>query len=129
MNQLINDGAVYRTAPATPGLLIISLPSFLLSQLFTISLPILFVLLSCSPAFPHRRYSDFLSLRSTLLKETPSTASRIPFPPKRWVGSNLEPAFLGRRLAGLQVFLATAMEDQELGSSPALGEFLCLDQR
>ena len=36
-------------------------------------------------------------------QESPSLAPRIPFPPKRWVGSNLEPAFLGRRLAGLQV--------------------------
>jgi hypothetical protein len=78
--------------------------------------------------FIHRRYSDFLALRVTLLKEAPSLAPRIPFPPKRWVGSNLDPAFLGRRLAGLQVFLATAMEG-ELRRSPALGAFLCLEQR
>jgi len=78
--------------------------------------------------FLHRRYSDFLTLRATLIKESPSLAPRIPFPPKRWVGSNLEPAFLGRRLAGLQVFLATVMEDVEMMRSPALSRFLCLDQ-
>jgi len=79
--------------------------------------------------FIHRRYSDFLTLRATLLKESPSLAPRIPFPPKRWVGSNLEPAFLGRRLAGLQVFLATVMEDSEMRRSPALSNFLCLGQQ
>jgi len=79
--------------------------------------------------FLHRRYSDFLTLRATLIKESPSVAPRIPFPPKRWVGSNLEPAFLGRRLAGLQVFLATVMEDAEMRRSPALANFLCLDQQ
>jgi len=79
--------------------------------------------------FLHRRYSDFLTLRATLIKESPSLAPRVPFPPKRWVGSNLEPAFLGRRLAGLQVFLATVMEDSEMRRSPALSNFLCLDQQ
>ena len=79
--------------------------------------------------FIHRRYSDFLTLRATLLKEAQGNSPKIPFPPKRWVGSNLDPAFLGRRLAGLQVFLATVMEDAELRRSPALTAFLCLDQR
>jgi len=79
--------------------------------------------------FIHRRYSDFLCLRATLLKESPGLGPRLPFPPKRWVGSNLEPAFLGRRLAGLQVFLASVLEDSSLRGSPALASFLCLDQR
>merc|ERR1719365_123340 len=79
--------------------------------------------------FLHRRYSDFLTLRATLIKESPSLAPRIPALPKRWVGSNLEPAFLGRRLAGLQVFLATVMEDSEMRRSPALENFLCLNDQ
>merc|ERR1711974_313441 len=40
-----------------------------------------------------------------------------------------EPAFLGRRLAGLQVFLATVMEDSEVRRSPALANFLCLNDQ
>ena len=78
--------------------------------------------------FIHRRYSDFFQLRRTLIKENPSIASQISFPPKRWVGSNLDPAFLGRRLAGLQVFLASVLEIRDSKSSPALLSFLCLDK-
>ena len=78
--------------------------------------------------FIHRRYSDFLQLRRTLFKENTEITSQISFPPKRWVGSNLDPAFLGRRLAGLQVFLASVLEIRELKSSPALLAFLCLDK-
>eukprot|EP00092_Neocalanus_flemingeri_P031661 GFUD01034386.1.p1 GENE.GFUD01034386.1~~GFUD01034386.1.p1 ORF type:complete len:510 (+),score=130.68 GFUD01034386.1:872-2401(+) len=88
---------------------------------------------SCRSAVPgiwfiHRRYSDFFELRKTLTKENPKLVSQLPLPPKRWVGSNLEPAFLGRRLAGLQVFLASVLEIKDLKSSPALLSFLCLDK-
>ena len=72
-----------------------------------------------------RRSSDFLRLRTTLIKEHPSRESQLHFPPKRWVGSNLEPTFLGRRLAGLQFFLATILEIRELKSSKVLQSFLC----
>ena len=75
----------------------------------------------------HRRYSDFHQLRKTLMKENQLISSKIPFPPKRWVGSNLEPSFLGRRLAGLQVFLASVLEIKDIKSNPALKTFLCLD--
>eukprot|EP00092_Neocalanus_flemingeri_P006599 GFUD01007117.1.p1 GENE.GFUD01007117.1~~GFUD01007117.1.p1 ORF type:complete len:320 (+),score=85.31 GFUD01007117.1:80-1039(+) len=77
--------------------------------------------------FIHRRYSDFLQLRAILMKENKSIADQLHFPPKRWVGSNLDPIFLGRRLAGLQVFLASALEINDLKKSPALLSFLCLD--
>eukprot|EP00092_Neocalanus_flemingeri_P070388 GFUD01086394.1.p1 GENE.GFUD01086394.1~~GFUD01086394.1.p1 ORF type:complete len:510 (+),score=122.49 GFUD01086394.1:579-2108(+) len=88
---------------------------------------------SCRSAVPgiwfiHRRYSDFFELRKTLTKENRKLVSQLPLPPKRWVGSNLEPAFLGRRLAGLQVFLASVLEIKDLKSSPALLSFLCLDK-
>jgi len=78
--------------------------------------------------FIQRRYSDFLRLRTTLMKDCPSKESELPFPPKRWVGSNLEPTFLGRRLAGLQFFLATVMEEKELRQSPAVQAFLCVSR-
>jgi len=76
----------------------------------------------------HRRYSDFLQLRKTLAKEHQSALSKIPFPPKRWVGSNLEPSFLGRRLAGLQVFLASILEISSVRQSQVVQSFLCLDK-
>lgn len=75
-----------------------------------------------------RRYSDFLRLRTTLIKEFPSKESDLPFPPKRWVGSNLEPTFLGRRLAGLQFFLATVLEVTELRQSSAVLAFLSISR-
>ena len=62
------------------------------------------------------------------MKENPKIASKLSFPPKRWVGSNLEPSFLGRRLAGLQVFLASVLEIRDLKSNPALVDFLCHDK-
>ena len=74
-----------------------------------------------------RRYSDFLQLRSTLVKENPSIGSQLHFPPKRWVRSNLDPAFLRRRLSGLQAFLASVLDTKCLVSSPALLSFLSLD--
>ena len=76
--------------------------------------------------FVHRRYSDFFKLRNMLMKENPKLACQLSFPPKRWIGSNLEPTFLGRRFAGLQVFLAAILERKELKSSPDLLSFLCL---
>jgi len=76
----------------------------------------------------HRRYSDFLQLRKALLKEYQSALSKFPFPPKRWVGSNLEPSFLGRRLAGLQVFLASILEISSVRQSQGVQSFLCLDK-
>eukprot|EP00090_Calanus_glacialis_P023668 TRINITY_DN36648_c0_g1_i4.p1 TRINITY_DN36648_c0_g1~~TRINITY_DN36648_c0_g1_i4.p1 ORF type:complete len:489 (-),score=146.93 TRINITY_DN36648_c0_g1_i4:102-1568(-) len=76
----------------------------------------------------HRRYSDFHQLRKTLMKENQQNLSKISFPPKRWVGSNLEPSFLGRRLACLQVFLASVLEIKDIKSNPALQSFLCLDK-
>jgi len=78
--------------------------------------------------FIHRRYSDFHQLRKTLIKGNQQALSKIPFPPKRWVGSNLEPSFLGRRLAGLQVFLASLLEVQDIKSNPLFESFLCLDK-
>jgi len=78
--------------------------------------------------FIQRRYSDFLRLRTTLIKEFPSKESELPFPPKRWVGSNLEPTFLGRRLAGLQFFLATVLEVTELRQSPGVLAFLSVSR-
>eukprot|EP00092_Neocalanus_flemingeri_P044547 GFUD01049451.1.p1 GENE.GFUD01049451.1~~GFUD01049451.1.p1 ORF type:complete len:553 (+),score=166.10 GFUD01049451.1:297-1955(+) len=77
--------------------------------------------------FIHRRYSDFLQLRRTLFKENSQSTSQFSFPPKRWVGSNFEPAFLGRRLGALQVFLASVQEIKYLKSSSALLSFLSLD--
>jgi len=78
--------------------------------------------------FIHRRYSDFFQLRNNLIKSYPAIASQLSFPPKRWIGSNLEPKFLGRRLAGLQVFLASVLEIKTLKLSTAMLAFLCLDK-
>jgi len=78
--------------------------------------------------FIHRRYSDFHKLRKTLLKENQQFVSKISFPPKRWVGSNLEPSFLGRRLAGLQVFLASLLDIPGIKSNTVVESFLCLDK-
>jgi len=62
------------------------------------------------------------------MKDSQQFISKIPFPAKRWVGSNLEPSFLGRRLAGLQVFLASLLEIPEIKTNPVLQSFLCLDK-
>jgi len=78
--------------------------------------------------FIHRRYSDFFQLRNNLVKNYPAIASQLSFPPKRWIGSNIEHKFLGRRLAGLQVFLASVLEIQTLKLSTAMQAFLCLDK-
>jgi len=78
--------------------------------------------------FIHRRYSDFYKLRKTLLKENQQFVAKISFPPKRWVGSNLEPSFLGRRLAGLQVFLASLLDIPGIKSHTVVESFLCLDK-
>jgi len=75
-----------------------------------------------------RRYSDFLRLRNALVKEHPALESQLPFPPKRWIGSNLEPTFLGRRLAGLQFFLVSVLEIKALLSNQVVRSFLCLDK-
>lgn len=53
--------------------------------------------------------------------------SSLAFPPKRWVGSNLEPSFLGRRLACLQVFLGCLTEVKEINHHPSFLSFLCLE--
>jgi len=73
----------------------------------------------------HRRYSDFWTLRKTLLKEFPCV-SGFAFPPKRYVGSNLDPTFLGRRLSCLQVFLSSVLGLKEVCNHPSLITFLCL---
>ena len=68
-----------------------------------------------------------LQLQCSVLQEFPTQVSPIPFPPKRWVGSNLEPGFLGRRLSGLQLFLGSLLEVKEVLGHPGLVAFLCLD--
>jgi len=78
--------------------------------------------------FIHRRYSDFFNLRQTLIKENQASAPKLAFPSKRWVGSNFDPTFLGRRLAGLQVFLGNILDVKALKTNKALMEFLCLDK-
>ena len=59
------------------------------------------------------RYADIsfycffcLTLNLNILQEFPCV-SGFAFPPKRYVGSNLDPTFLGRRLSCLQVFLSS----------------------
>ena len=74
----------------------------------------------------HRRYSDFHHLRAELIRENPELVSSLPFPSKRFFGSNLDQAFLDRRLEGLQVFLGTVIEMKDLKQSKALQSFLRL---
>ena len=74
----------------------------------------------------HRRYSDFHHLRAELIRENPELVSPLPFPSKRFFGSNLDQAFLDRRLEGLQVFLGLVLEMKDLKKGKALQSFLSL---
>ena len=74
----------------------------------------------------HRRYSQFHHLRAELIRENQELVSSLPFPSKRFFGSNLDQTFLGRRLEGLQVFLGTVLEMKDLKKSKALQSFLSL---
>ena len=74
-----------------------------------------------------RRYSDFHHLRAELIKKNPELVSSLPFPSKRFFGSNLDQTFLDRRLEGLQVFPGTVLEMKDLKKDKALQSFLSMD--
>jgi len=79
--------------------------------------------------FVQRRYSDFLKMHSSIKKEYPEYSTDLDIPPKRWIGNNLEPTFLSRRLVGLQMYLTKLLEKEVLLQNYGVRYFLNLNGR
>ena len=87
-----------------------------------------------------KRYSEFDELHSLLLKETadasphsstspspspsPSPYRLPPLPPKKFLGSSLDPPFIAERRQQLELYLTRLISDEALHSSPSLIRFL-----
>ena len=74
----------------------------------------------------HRRYNDFVRLDGQLAKEFPSNGFDLP--PKKWLGDNFDPVFLGRRISGLGKYLKRIMHHPEASECAAFRRFLCMDK-
>jgi len=77
--------------------------------------------------FIYRRYNDFADLHRQLIKHFPE--SGLGLPPKRWIGNNYDPVFIGHRIEGFNTFLKQILETSltEIRDSSLVRDFLCLD--
>ena len=77
--------------------------------------------------FLYRRYTDFEQLHKKLSLNFPDSV--IQLPPKRWIGNNFDPVFIGHRIEGLNKFLKQILESgsAEIRDSNLVRDFLCLD--
>ena len=75
-----------------------------------------------------RRYNDFVKLDDQLRKEFPLLALDLDLPPKKWLGDNFDPVFIGKRMVGLKKFLKNILNYHEVSESSAFKRFLCLDK-
>lgn len=76
--------------------------------------------------FVFRRYTDFVRLFSKLKTDFPSV--KLTLPRKRWFGNNFDPNFLEDRIYGLQCFVNSILEHQELCTAPSVQDFFCLNE-
>ncbi|PNF43736.1 hypothetical protein B7P43_G13772 [Cryptotermes secundus] len=76
--------------------------------------------------FVFRRYTDFVRLFSKLKTDFPSI--KLTLPRKRWFGNNFDPIFLEDRICGLQCFVNSILEHQELCTAPTVQDFFCLNE-
>ena len=77
--------------------------------------------------FLYRRYNDFNDLQQKLARNFPDSVFTLP--PKRWIGNNYDPIFIGHRIQGLNKFLRQILETSpsEIRDSSLIRDFLCLD--
>ena len=75
-----------------------------------------------------RRYNDFVKLDEQLRKEFPLVAPDLDLPPKKWLGDNFDPVFIGKRMLGLSKYLKNIFNYHEVSESSAFKRFLCLDK-
>ena len=73
-----------------------------------------------------RRYNDFARLDDQLRKEFPEVD--LDLPPKKWLGDNFDPQFIGKRIAGLSKYLKSLIKHTQVAESQAVKRFLCLDK-
>ena len=73
----------------------------------------------------YRRYSDFLDFYWKLKQSFPLIDLELP--PKRWLGNNFDPVFIGKRLFRLQEFIDDIFSDEELTSSIEVRNFFSID--
>ncbi|XP_033606079.1 sorting nexin-16 isoform X2 [Cryptotermes secundus] len=64
--------------------------------------------------------------RFTLKTDFPSI--KLTLPRKRWFGNNFDPIFLEDRICGLQCFVNSILEHQELCTAPTVQDFFCLNE-
>ena len=72
-----------------------------------------------------RRFTDFTRLHTKLKLMFPNV--NLALPKKKWFGNNFSSGFLDTRIAGLQTFINTIINDAEMKRSPVVREFFCLD--
>uniref|UniRef100_A0A1A9WK37 PX domain-containing protein n=1 Tax=Glossina brevipalpis TaxID=37001 RepID=A0A1A9WK37_9MUSC len=73
-----------------------------------------------------RRYTDFVRLNNKLKQIFPHITLNLPR--KKVFGDNFNPLFLDNRVQGLQIFVNTIMNNEELRKSQFVREFFCLDE-
>jgi len=73
-----------------------------------------------------RRFTDFTRLHIKLRSLFPHT--NLVLPKKKWFGNNFSSGFLDTRIAGLQTFINTILDNAEMRKSPYVREFFCLDE-
>eukprot|EP00094_Tigriopus_californicus_P008175 TCALIF_07871-PA protein Name:"Similar to Snx16 Sorting nexin-16 (Mus musculus)" AED:0.19 eAED:0.19 QI:0/1/0/1/1/1/2/0/144 len=49
------------------------------------------------------------------------------FPPRKWLGNQFDPLFLGRRIQRLQGFLSNVLDDPEVRDHEIVRHFFCFD--
>ena len=74
-----------------------------------------------------RRYNDFVKLDEQLRKEFPLVTD-LDLPPKKWLGDNFHPVFIGKRMVALEKYLRSLFNYPEVADSKAVKRFLCLDK-
>lgn len=75
----------------------------------------------------YRRYNDFVKFNDELFNEFPNITD-LNLPPKKWLGNNFDPVFIGKRIIGLTKYLRTALTQTEIQNCQATRKFLCLDK-
>ncbi|CAO1298621.1 unnamed protein product [Diamesa tonsa] len=73
-----------------------------------------------------RRFTDFTRLHNKLKSLFPNTS--LVLPKKKWFGNNFSSGFIDNRIAGLQTFINTILQDSDMRCCPVVREFFCLDE-
>ncbi|TRY61018.1 hypothetical protein TCAL_07871 [Tigriopus californicus] len=72
-----------------------------------------------------RRYSEMLTLFQKIRTSFP--LHPFEFPPRKWLGNQFDPLFLGRRIQRLQGFLSNVLDDPEVRDHEIVRHFFCFD--